>query len=130
MFKDNTEVVLTRKEALRLHREMWTDMQKELGDSPTTADRLVFKREWLKKHGYTDVLHSCFLCEYVFNKNDKVSYCLLCPIDWSPLSANMSNYCTSPYRQSKSCHNDSIHGNAPISEILALQEKEDSKCTM
>ena len=32
MFKDNTEVELTRKEALRLHRKMWTDMQRQLGD--------------------------------------------------------------------------------------------------
>lgn len=123
MFKDNTEVVLTREEALRLHRKMWTDMQKELGDCPTTADRLVFKREWVKKHGYADVLYSCFLCEYVRNIRDRRHSCSSCPIDWSSLSANRTNWCTSSYRRAESCYNDSIHGNAPISEILALPER-------
>lgn len=120
MFKDNAEVVLTREEALRLHRKMWTDMQKELGDCPTTVGRAIYKREWLRKRGYTDVLFSCFLCEYARSEYDEgSSYCLLCPIDWSPLSANRSNWCTAPYRRA----NDSIYGNAKISEILALPER-------
>lgn len=119
MLKDGKEVELMREEALRLHRKMWTDMQKELGDCPTTVDRLVFKREWVKKHGYANVLYNCFLCEYVRNRSHS---CSSCPIDWSPLSASGSS-CTSSYRQAKSCHNDSIHGNAPISEILTLPER-------
>lgn len=124
MLKDGKDVELMREEALRLHRKMWTDMQKELGDCPTTVDRLVFKREWVKKHGYANVLYNCFLCEYAAsNEDDRGCYCLLCPIDWSPLSANRSSWCTSSYRQAKSCHNDSIHGNAPISEILTLPER-------
>lgn len=125
MLKDGKEVELTREEALRLHRMMWMDMQKELGDCPNTVGRLVFKREWAKKHGYTDVLYSCFLCEYVRNIKDRGRHgCSSCPIDWSSLSASRPSWCTSEYRLVRSCCNNSIHGNALISEILALPERE------
>jgi len=35
--------MITREEALRKHREMWTAMREELGDCPRAIDRLRFK---------------------------------------------------------------------------------------
>ena len=46
---------LTKEEALKLHRQMWSDMQKELGDNPSYFERLDFKDEWCKKHRFIDV---------------------------------------------------------------------------
>lgn len=117
--------VMTREEALRLHREMWTDMQKELGDCPTGSDRRIYKQKWLEKHGYTDVWADCFLCEYAFNKcKDKGNYCELCPINWLPLSANELDCCISVYRKCKfQTYHNNIYRKAPISEILALPER-------
>lgn len=119
---DGVERNMTKEGALLLHREMWEDMQKELGDCPTAADRIAYKEKWLEKHGYTGVLYNCFLCEYAINNDYSGNHCVLCPIDWSPLSANRSNYCTSLYWRNKSCHKN-IYGNAKISEILALPER-------
>lgn len=31
---------LTREEALKYHRQMWSDMQRELGDYPKAAERI------------------------------------------------------------------------------------------
>ena len=41
---------LTKEEALRLHRAMWSDMQRELGDNPSPSERLDYKGEWCEKH--------------------------------------------------------------------------------
>ena len=37
---------LTKKEALKLHKQMWTDMQNKLGDMPSAPDREMFKMKW------------------------------------------------------------------------------------
>lgn len=72
---------LTRKEALEFHRRMWTDMQNELGDTPSEHDREHFKREWCAKHFPNDEVDSyCFLCAYDDQFGED---CLHCPIDWS-----------------------------------------------
>lgn len=116
---------LTREEALQLHREMWTDMQKELGDCPSAKDRKRYKGKWVREHGYTDVLSNCFLCEYVVNKpRDRygVDSCTLCPIDWGSLSDDGFGSCTSTYCF-ESREGDAIYTDAPISEILALPER-------
>lgn len=126
MFKDGEAVELTRPESLRLHRMMWTDMQKELGDCPTGLSRRIYKSKWLEKHGYTDIWSDCFLCEYAFKVyKDNDNYCELCPIDWSPLSADGSDCCISKYRRCKYQVYNSIYANAPISEILALPERKE-----
>lgn len=105
---------LTKEKALKLHREMWGDMQKELGDNPSYYDRLVFKNEWCKKHGFIDVFASCFLCEYsVRHNSDKGCNC---PIDWRPLTG--VEYCSS----TRGGHDESV-----ISDILALPEREEIK---
>ena len=96
---------LTREEALKLHREMWTDMKTELGDNPSKEFRLKFKEDWCFRH-FPDkkICSNCFLCEYI----DERKYdCDICPIVWP----NETCYCNSYYYY------------APISEILALPER-------
>ena len=52
--------VLTKERALELHRQMWTDMQTELGDRPLPKVRTKFKKDWCEAHGFEDVDCHCF----------------------------------------------------------------------
>lgn len=97
---------LTREEALKYHRQMWSDMQKELGDEPNAIERLRFKLEWCMKHFPGEKISSnCFLCEYADD-------CDKCPIKWDVDydNANCEGFVVN-YLYS------------PISEILALPER-------
>lgn len=104
---------ITREEALKLHRQMWSDMQKELGDYPTHEERARFKESWCIVHTPESMPYAnCFLCEYTSQivayggKNCSNS----CPIDWG----------------GRNCMNDKIDFRcSPISEILALPEREE-----
>ena len=99
---------LTREDALNLHRQMWSDMQKKLGDNPSEGARVKFKQQWCKEHFPGEcVATNCFLCEYVFNNLD--CSCSACLIDW-------------PY---KTCYGQDYYYAAPISEILALPERKE-----
>lgn len=103
---------LTREEALKLHRQMWTDMQTALGDNPSLKERCEFKIRWCEAHFPNEEIGChCFLCEYVSkNYNDDCDYC---PIKWDD---NYDNDC---------CAYDGVtYGYSPISEILALPERE------
>ena len=97
---------LTKVEALRLHGQLWLDMQKELGDNPTPYERVQFKTKWCKEHFPNDKINNnCFLCEYIFSSNQT---CSKCPVIWPR----------------GNCYEDSYYYTAPISEILALPERE------
>ena len=106
---------LTKEEALRYHRQMWTDMQKELGNCPSAVDRALFKEEWCEKHFSGErISNHCFLCEYT-EQND-VS-CKCCPIEWT-----IDEY--------GNCTCSSVESNYRrmfISDLLALPEREDEK---
>ena len=115
---------LTRQQALDLHRQMWTDMQKELGDtgkgravSLITA-RNDFKEKWVKEHLHSEhILENCVLCEYAnrerLKRGCKINRCEYCPINWG-------------YYIRFGCEcNEIIWSRSPISEILALPERED-----
>ncbi len=107
---------LTREEALKLHRQMWSDMQRDLGDKPENIDRIRYKEQWCHKHFPIEhITNNCFLCEYVA-VNDGFS-CMRCPIKWSNESKADSSYCY--------CIIDNYYYKAPISEILELPERED-----
>lgn len=115
---------LTREEALKLHRQMWSDMQKELGNCPSCEQRNRFKHRWCRKNerehfkNYWYLDHTpgamprcdCYLCEYT--KQIDADDCNSgCPIDWGG--------------------SDCMHGKtdfrySPISEILALPEREEN----
>ena len=104
---------LTREEAIRLHKEMWKDMQTELGDTPPYHERVAFKRKWVAEHFPNEHVNSdCFLCEYAEHvTKDSFTRCRNCPIAWN---SGLFTNCRSiiDYRYS------------PISVILALPERE------
>ena len=116
---NNIKNLFTFDEALNLHREMWRDMQLELGDCPSGDERKQFKHNWVEKHGRGGEVESdCFLCEYTAQIGRVCDYC---PIDWS-----------SNGRPILRCHSFcNLGGNgignyylrANISEILSLQER-------
>lgn len=105
---------LSEEMAVRLHRMMWSDMQRELGDKPSEEDRLTFKSEWIEKNfPGRDVLHRCFLCEYaqqMYSDKD-FSICHNCPIVWP------GDFCNGVIKS---------YATMPISEILALPAKNES----
>ena len=97
---------ITREEALRLHRQMWTDMQTALGDNPTLGERVDYKASWCSQHfPNEEVDNHCFLCEYADD-------CDHCPIKWDVDydNANCEGFVVN-YLYS------------PISVILALPER-------
>jgi len=106
---------LTREQALKLHKQMWTDMQQELGDTPNSFERELYKRKWCREH-FPDknIRDCCFLCEYAHNKykSDGGFPCRYCLIKWD------CNYCFEGDGIKKS------YRNMPISQLLALPERE------
>ena len=103
---------LTREEALRYHRQMWTDMRKELGDKPRAGERIQFKDKWCEEHFPDEgILNQCFLCEYVKRHYDGCYGGRECLIVW-------------PYGD---CTTHDYYYDAPISEILALLERKEKE---
>lgn len=97
-------MVLTREGALELHRQMWSDMQKTIGDNPMPWKRVHFKENWINEHfPNAEISNNCFLCEYVGNEDLS---CCNCPIKWP------NGYCGNYYLVES------------ISKILALPERE------
>ena len=78
---------ISEEMAVRLHRMMWSDMQRELGDN-LCSGRATYKAEWLAKHFPGEhFMHNCFLCEYVMQQTGirpllECAECKLCPIKW------------------------------------------------
>lgn len=104
----------TKEEAIKYHKQMWTDMQKELGDNPSESARLMFKTDWCKSHfPHMHITANCFLCEYANNHSMHFNECDDCPIIWGP--AKESFYCIDD--------GNTIYTTSPISEILALPER-------
>lgn len=99
--------MLTREEALRKHREMWTAMREELGNNPGKWERIRFKIDWCEQHEEDKIYCHCYLCQYV---NERGLSCDDCPIIWD----NEVSSCSMAYVSYKF---------APISEILALPER-------
>ena len=110
---------LTREEALKLHRQMWTDMQNELGNAPGIADRETYKDDWCDEHGFEDVDNSCFLCEYSHGKSP--GGCYHCPVKWPTWTGR----CFSDFLEDGIKLKGDYYQVAPIREILALPERED-----
>ena len=105
---------LTKEKALELHRKMWSDMRDELGDCPSSVDRVIFKYNWCKKHfpGDNDIENYCFLCEYMGQQNrDCDEGCL---VKWDECAE-------------RGCISGKIsYEYSPISAILALPAREDN----
>lgn len=103
---------LTKKEAISYHRQMWSDMQEELGDNPNEIDRIHFKRDWVCKHFPEErIFNDCFLCEYDRLKNGYINNCRnTCLIKWT------NGGCSSGDPEFR-------YYNMPISKLLALPER-------
>lgn len=119
---------LTRERALELHRQMWGDMQAELGDNPWPMERESFKERWIKEHFPGEhVMCDCFLCQYGTEVERRVlrgkGMCAYCPIDWSPGSALNMPGCAFPLSLYREGHYVDYR-RSPISKILALPERE------
>lgn len=114
---------LTREEAIRLHKEMWTDMQAELGDNPYCGERTAFKKMWVEEHFPNEHVNSnCFLCEYAQSVTKGLfTRCRECPIAWNSSSRPC---CMPPDWQVCSSANVIDYRYSPISVILALPERE------
>lgn len=114
---------LSREEAIRLHREMWQDMQVELGDEPGALERYVFKKKWVEEHFPDEFVNSnCFLCEYAQKlARDSFTRCRYCPIAWN---SNITPICN-PGGIFGFCERNMVdYRYSPISVILALPERE------
>lgn len=115
-------MIFTREEALELHRQMWSDMQKELGDTPDRDARFKYKAEWIEKHFPRTYIHlKCFLCHYTntkfgaiysLDKEHPDSCGRYCPIKWPDGRCEDSDIAENNWDY------------MPISEILALPERE------
>ena len=88
---------MTKEYAVFLHRRMWMDMQRDLGDNPYPSERADYKWKWCKKHFPHKIIdNGCFLCEYTRGKDDRCEE--ICPIIWAggDCMANGSCYRTMP----------------------------------
>ena len=113
-------MVLTRERALELHRQMWTDMQKDLGDNPTFEQRFNYKTRWVRRHFPREFVRcNCFLCEYAkFNYDECEEFC---PIEWPCGRCEDGDY----YDEELDTHDYSDSWtHMPISRLLALPERE------
>lgn len=74
MFKDGIEIKFDLDSTWRWHLIMW----KWLITQPFDKNIEKLKEQWMKENGFSDVDHSCFLCEYVYEIGDGT--CDSCPI--------------------------------------------------
>lgn len=101
---------LTKEQAIKLHKQMWTDMMNSLGDNPTKEERTLYKEKWCKINFPNYNIHvNCFLCEYIHSSSTLT--CDDCPIIWPKYWCKYNNY----------------YLTAPISEIIALPERKTFK---
>lgn len=69
-------MILTREQAIELHRDMWNWIADEVEKIKKVVDIWKYKENYCKANGYIRVKHFCFLCEYTRGE------CSLCPLDW------------------------------------------------
>ena len=115
---------LTREEAIALHRDMWADMQANLGDNPNCVERVAFKKKWVEKYFPNERVNSnCFLCEYAQNiiKNP-FTRCRACTIAWN--SYRLPDCKPGTWQVARSAIAAVDYRYSPISAILALPERE------
>lgn len=99
---------MKKEYAVFLHRRMWMDMQRDLGDNPYPSERTNYKRKWCEEHfPHKTINNSCFLCEYTQDKDGTCEE--ICPIVWTYDDCMASDYRT-----------------MPISELLVLPMRKDN----
>ncbi len=78
---------LTREEAIRNFREHWASL---------AISKLADKQDYLKRHGFRNIVNGCFLCEYEVSIN-AASDCNDCPIEWPETRKGRSCPCNRSY---------------------------------
>ena len=107
-------VELTDAEILCLHRWMWSDMQRDIGNSPGSHERTEYKGEWCVEHDL-DICCNCFLCECaVQSSKEYLRDCDICLGKWPMFGENCFN---------RNCYVTGFYLYADISEILKLPTK-------
>lgn len=111
---ENNKIVLSKDEAIKLHREMWTWIADEIKDS-------LYSSHITKTEYFTDVLgfdiqdvlyneeieSNCFLCHYACNKakeNNTITICKWCPLDWN--TKTNTQMCLDKY---EACDNEGLY---------------------
>ena len=112
-------VELTDAEILCLHKWMWSDMQKELGDNPGPNERMEFKFDWCYKHRAL-IKHNCFLCEHAGVGSIFCTNCTNCLVVWPDGNCYSNQADETP----EEYYANSYYLNAPISDILDLPTRE------
>lgn len=77
-------VGLTDAEILYLHKWLWSDMQKALGDDPRPSDRTAYKDIWCTEHDL-NIPHNCFLCLNAERYDPRLGIqqeCDQCLVEW------------------------------------------------
>lgn len=113
-------VELTDAEILCMHKWMWTDMQKELGDNPLFYERIDYKHRWCEEHNIL-LWNTCFLCHHAgVDDFFDLPNCSQCLVLWP------NGVCC--YDQDSGSEDEyyanSDYLNAPISDILNLPTRE------
>lgn len=99
---------MLKEYAVFLHRRMWMDMQRDLGDNPLPSERTNYKRKWCEEHFPHKIIDNrCFLCEYTRDKDGTCEE--ICPIVWTGGDCMIFDYRT-----------------MPISKLLALPMRKDN----
>lgn len=101
---------MTKEYAVYLHRRMWMDMQRDLGNNPYLSERADYKKKWCKEHfPHKRIDNNCFLCEYIRDKDGSCEE--ICPIVWTGGDCMASK---------------SYYNTMPISELLAQPMRKDN----
>lgn len=102
-------VELTDAEILCLHRWMWTDMQRDIGNNSRGHERTDYKSDWCAEHDL-DICCNCFLCECAIqSRSDGIRNCDVCLVEWPMVDKN--------------CYFTGFYLYADISDILKLPTK-------
>lgn len=82
---------MTKKEAIRLHREMWNWIADYIESHKYRVLNIqVLKSMWCRENGYPQLEMHCFCCAYV-SEHD-LSCINECPIRWENHGCNDSEY--------------------------------------
>lgn len=80
-------MILTREEAIRIHRDMWRYL-KECRAKKGVVERGGLKYKYCEEHGYS-FKSNCVLCEYANSHGG----CHACPAIWGSEDEWMSFFC-------------------------------------
>lgn len=72
---------LSKRQTIEEHRKLWNWIadKYKAGSEKSAA---CLKSEYLNEHGYKNLYHTNFLCNYARQKS-KEDMCLFCPVRWS-----------------------------------------------